>query len=84
MNDVTRRNVLLALANGTAVSLAAACRTAGTAEDQAIRTWFRERYALELEDAALGPIRDYLRQSLRVSDPGLQPPLLFDPEVDAG
>jgi hypothetical protein len=84
MNDMTRRTALLTLASGGGVALAAACRPAGRVEDQAIRAWFRERYALEIDDAALPPIRDYLQRSVTPSDPGLQPPILFDPEVDAG
>jgi hypothetical protein len=84
MMDITRRNALVALAGGAAASLAVACRTSPAGEDAAIRGWFRERYNLELEDDALAPIREYLHQTVKVSDPGLQPPLLFDPEVDVG
>jgi hypothetical protein len=84
MSNVTRRTALLALASGGGVALAASCRASGQSEDQAIRDWFRERYALELDDAALPPIRDYLQRSITPADPGLQPSILFDPEVDAG
>jgi len=45
-------------------------------------TWFREHHHVELADEALAPIRDYLHRPLAVADPTMQPPLLFDPEVD--
>ena len=79
------RRTVLALASSGAVSLAAACRSAGSgSEDHVIRAWFREHHDVELADEALMPIREYLHKPLTVTDPALQPPLLFDPEVDAG
>lgn len=77
------RRTVLALASSGAVSLVAACRSAGSgSEDHAIRAWFREHHHVELADEALAPIRDYLHRPLAVADPTMQPPLLFDPEVD--
>ena len=83
-DPVGRRTMLSVLAAGGAASLAAACRASGGREDQAIRAWFHDHYDLDLDDAALAPIRDYLRRPPAPSDPAIQPPLLFDPEVDAG
>lgn len=82
---ITRRTILSVLASGAASSLAAACSAAGPGDrDAAIRAWFREVHDIELADDALAPIRDYLRRQTTPSDPAMQPPLLFDPEVDAG
>jgi hypothetical protein len=74
---------LAALASGSVGSLAASCRAAGPGgEDQAIRDWYRDRYDIELDAEALAPIREYLRRPPTAGDPAMQPPLLFDPEVD--
>jgi hypothetical protein len=81
---INRRTALSVLASGGAASLTAACRAVSGGDDQAIRSWFREHHDIELDDASLAPIRDYLRKAPTPSDPSMQPPLLFDPEVDVG
>jgi hypothetical protein len=84
-DSVSRRAVLSVLATGGAASLAAACRATGSGDqDAAIRAWFRQVHDIELVDDALGPIREYLQHQATQTDPSMQPPLLFDPEVDVG
>ena len=82
-DDWTRRRALQLVAGGTS-ALMAGCSRGNSGDKDILRHWFHTRHQLDVSDADLDAVLDYMQHLPRSTDPSLQPPLLFDPEVDAG
>jgi hypothetical protein len=84
MSDAWTRRRALQLVAGGASAVMAGCARGSSGDKEILRNWFHTRHQLDVSDADLDAVLDYMQHLPRSTDPSLQPPLLFDPEVDAG